>query len=229
MQEECCKTNVFFILIQLLIEYKSSDRADLLLRLGLTAVQDSTNAYGYKNTTAADYWGRGCWSISEWAFWKWRMEGSVHLQNISFTKVLTYYHSPVLPIHWGAEQQANLWKVSGLKSLQKFWVWNFIPLGGDFGCSKFPSWLAAFAPLNSMFIEEKAWNAYPKCKTGWSLSWPFYVGTRFSSTIFSLPENVVFLTQEVVAHDTGQGFSTVGLVSSITIHNMWHLLWHILY
>jgi len=32
--------------------------------------------------------------------------------------------------------------------------------------SKFPSWLAAFAPLNSMLIEEKAWNAYTKCKTG---------------------------------------------------------------
>jgi hypothetical protein len=35
-----------------------------------------------------------------------------------------------------------------------------------FGCSKLPSWLAAFAPLNSMLIEEEAWNAYPKCKTG---------------------------------------------------------------
>jgi hypothetical protein len=136
---------------------------------------------------------------------------------------------PSLAIHWGAEQQFNLRKVSGLKSLQKFWVWNFILLDGDFGCSKFPLWLAAFAPLNSMLIEEKAWNAYPKCKTGWSLSWPFNVGTRFSSTIFSLPENVVFLTQEVVAHDTSQGFSAVGLVSSITIHNMWQLLWHILY
>jgi hypothetical protein len=32
--------------------------------------------------------------------------------------------------------------------------------------SKLPSWLAAFAPLNSMLIEEEAWNAYPKCKTG---------------------------------------------------------------
>ncbi|KAH9554044.1 hypothetical protein CY35_08G043900 [Sphagnum magellanicum] len=31
--------------------------------------------------------------------------------------------------------------------------------------SKLPSWLAAFAPLNSMLIEEEAWNAYPKCKT----------------------------------------------------------------
>jgi hypothetical protein len=93
-----------------------------------------------------------------------------------------------LPIHWGAEQQVNWWKVSGLKSLQKFWVWNFILLGGDFGCSKFPSWLAAFAPLNSMLIEEKAWNAYTKCKTGWSLSWPLYVGTRFQHNFFTTRE-----------------------------------------
>jgi hypothetical protein len=54
--------------------------------------------------------------------------------------------------------------------------------------SKFPSWLAAFAPLNSMLIEEKAWNAYTKCKTGWSLSWPLYVGTRFQHNFFTTRE-----------------------------------------
>jgi hypothetical protein len=34
------------------------------------------------------------------------------------------------------------------------------------GCSKVPSWLSAFVPTKYMHIEEEAWKAYPKCKTG---------------------------------------------------------------
>ncbi|KAH9554043.1 hypothetical protein CY35_08G043900 [Sphagnum magellanicum] len=48
--------------------------------------------------------------------------------------------------------------------------------------SKLPSWLAAFAPLNSMLIEEEAWNAYPKCKT--VLKCPYF--GRFKLTIESI-------------------------------------------
>ncbi|CAM6025392.1 unnamed protein product [Sphagnum balticum] len=51
--------------------------------------------------------------------------------------------------------------------------------------SKLPSWLAAFAPLNSMLIEEEAWNAYPKCKTGYiSFHCPYF--GRFKLTIESM-------------------------------------------
>ncbi|CAK9881056.1 unnamed protein product [Sphagnum jensenii] len=51
--------------------------------------------------------------------------------------------------------------------------------------SKLPSWLAAFAPLNSMLIEEEAWNAYPKCKTGCiSFHCPYFA--RFKLTIESI-------------------------------------------
>ena len=32
--------------------------------------------------------------------------------------------------------------------------------------SKFPAWISAIAPANSLQMEEEAWNAYPRCKTG---------------------------------------------------------------
>lgn len=32
--------------------------------------------------------------------------------------------------------------------------------------SKIPSWLSAFVSTKFMYIEEEAWNAFPKCKTG---------------------------------------------------------------
>lgn len=33
-------------------------------------------------------------------------------------------------------------------------------------CSKVPSWLTTFAPADSLIMQEEAWNAFPKCKSG---------------------------------------------------------------
>ncbi|GMH07125.1 hypothetical protein Nepgr_008965 [Nepenthes gracilis] len=32
--------------------------------------------------------------------------------------------------------------------------------------SKIPSWITAFAPLDALVLQEEAWNAYPRCKSG---------------------------------------------------------------
>lgn len=32
--------------------------------------------------------------------------------------------------------------------------------------SRLPGWVKAFVPGNALKLEEKAWNAYPYCKTG---------------------------------------------------------------
>ncbi|KAL3700028.1 hypothetical protein R1sor_018050 [Riccia sorocarpa] len=50
--------------------------------------------------------------------------------------------------------------------------------------SKAPAWLTAIAPANSLIIEEEAWNAYPKCKTGeyrFTSTCPYF--TRFKLTV----------------------------------------------
>jgi len=46
--------------------------------------------------------------------------------------------------------------------------------------SRLPGWLKAIVPASALQIEEKAWNAYPYCKTVYSC--PF-LGDRFSITI----------------------------------------------
>lgn len=33
-------------------------------------------------------------------------------------------------------------------------------------CSKVPSWLTTFAPADALIMQEEAWNAFPKCKSG---------------------------------------------------------------
>ncbi|KAJ0084433.1 hypothetical protein Patl1_30773 [Pistacia atlantica] len=32
--------------------------------------------------------------------------------------------------------------------------------------SKAPAWLTTFAPADALVMQEEAWNAYPRCKTG---------------------------------------------------------------
>jgi hypothetical protein len=46
--------------------------------------------------------------------------------------------------------------------------------------SKLPGWLRSFIPASALQIEEKAWNAYPYCKTVYSV--PF-LGDRFSISL----------------------------------------------
>jgi len=46
--------------------------------------------------------------------------------------------------------------------------------------SRIPGWLKAFIPLTALQVDEKAWNAYPYCKTVYSC--PF-LGDRFSIAI----------------------------------------------
>jgi len=46
--------------------------------------------------------------------------------------------------------------------------------------SKIPSWLKSFLPTAALQVDEKAWNAYPYCKTVYSV--PF-LGDRFSIAI----------------------------------------------
>jgi len=66
--------------------------------------------------------------------------------------------------------------------------------------SRIPGWIKAFVPSSALTIEEKAWNAYPYCKTVYSC--PF-LGERFSIAIETryLPdagtqENVFNLSEE---------------------------------
>jgi len=46
--------------------------------------------------------------------------------------------------------------------------------------SKIPGWMKSFIPTSALQVDEKAWNAYPYCKTMYSV--PF-LGDRFSITI----------------------------------------------
>jgi len=46
--------------------------------------------------------------------------------------------------------------------------------------SKIPGWLKSFIPTTALQVDEKAWNAYPYCKTSYSV--PF-LGDRFSITV----------------------------------------------
>jgi len=46
--------------------------------------------------------------------------------------------------------------------------------------SKIPGWLKAFIPVSALQVDEKAWNAYPYCKTVYSV--PF-LGDRFNISI----------------------------------------------
>jgi len=66
--------------------------------------------------------------------------------------------------------------------------------------SRLPSWLRAIAPASALQVVEKAWNAYPYCKTVYSC--PF-LGDRFNITIVTryLPdcgttENALELTDQ---------------------------------
>eukprot|EP01110_Echinostelium_bisporum_P002755 TRINITY_DN16844_c0_g1_i1.p1 TRINITY_DN16844_c0_g1~~TRINITY_DN16844_c0_g1_i1.p1 ORF type:complete len:271 (-),score=67.34 TRINITY_DN16844_c0_g1_i1:76-888(-) len=54
--------------------------------------------------------------------------------------------------------------------------------------SKIPGWIKAILPSSALMVEEKAWNAYPYCKT--VLTCPF-LGDRFSIAITTkyLPDN----------------------------------------
>mmetsp|Transcript_78939 Transcript_78939/g.118647 ORF Transcript_78939/g.118647 Transcript_78939/m.118647 type:complete len:251 (-) Transcript_78939:36-788(-) len=49
--------------------------------------------------------------------------------------------------------------------------------------NKVPGWVAAVAPASALKIEEKAWNAFPHCKT--ELTNPF-MGARFTYTVDTL-------------------------------------------
>lgn len=46
--------------------------------------------------------------------------------------------------------------------------------------SRIPGWLKSFIPTSALQVDEKAWNAYPYCKTSYSV--PF-LGDRFSITV----------------------------------------------
>lgn len=48
--------------------------------------------------------------------------------------------------------------------------------------SKAPAWLTAFAPADALILQEEAWNAYPRCKTGiiFTLAWNSNVLRYFS-------------------------------------------------
>jgi len=66
--------------------------------------------------------------------------------------------------------------------------------------SRLPSWIKAITPTTALQVEEKAWNAYPYCKTIYSC--PF-LGERFSITIVTryLPDggdsqNALGLTEQ---------------------------------
>lgn len=48
--------------------------------------------------------------------------------------------------------------------------------------SKVPGWLAAIAPANALKVEEKAWNAFPYCKTEYSNP---MLGERFAYSVES--------------------------------------------
>lgn len=68
--------------------------------------------------------------------------------------------------------------------------------------SKIPTWLSTFVPTKYMYIEEEAWNAYPKCKT--VLKCPYL--NRFTLTIETIhaadngnSPNVHNLSQEALA------------------------------
>jgi len=54
--------------------------------------------------------------------------------------------------------------------------------------SRLPGWLRSFVPPTALQVDEKAWNAYPYCKTVYSC--PF-LGDRFSITITTkyIPDN----------------------------------------
>jgi len=49
--------------------------------------------------------------------------------------------------------------------------------------SRVPGWVVAIAPANALKLEEKAWNAFPHCRT--ELSNPF-MGARFTYTVDTL-------------------------------------------
>ncbi|KAM0996481.1 hypothetical protein ACFX13_006537 [Malus domestica] len=46
--------------------------------------------------------------------------------------------------------------------------------------SKAPGWLTTFAPAEALIMQEEAWNAYPRCKTGFP-SCPYF--TKFQLTV----------------------------------------------
>jgi len=46
--------------------------------------------------------------------------------------------------------------------------------------SKVPGWFAAIAPADALKVDEKAWNAFPSCKTRLTNRW---MGERFSYTV----------------------------------------------
>jgi len=72
--------------------------------------------------------------------------------------------------------------------------------------SRLPGWLKAIAPTTALQVEEKAWNAYPYCKTVYSC--PF-LGDRFHITIITKyisdsgdSENVFGLTPQQLKERT---------------------------
>ena len=49
-------------------------------------------------------------------------------------------------------------------------------------CSKAPAWLSKLAPADALVMQEEAWNAYPRCKSGL----PFPLDSTLCVTCFSL-------------------------------------------
>lgn len=49
-------------------------------------------------------------------------------------------------------------------------------------CSKAPAWLSKLAPAHALVMQEEAWNAYPRCKSGL----PFPLDSTLCVTCFSL-------------------------------------------
>ncbi|GMN24585.1 hypothetical protein TIFTF001_000625 [Ficus carica] len=72
--------------------------------------------------------------------------------------------------------------------------------------SKVPTWLTTFAPADALVMQEEAWNAYPRCKTGWQSPHDCPYFTKFRLTIETIhkadngkSENVHGLNKEQLA------------------------------
>ncbi|KAL1558116.1 phosphatidylinositol transfer protein 2-like isoform X2 [Salvia divinorum] len=80
--------------------------------------------------------------------------------------------------------------------------------------SKAPTWLSAFAPADALVMQEEAWNAYPRCKSVFSLLFMF-MAANFNPTravIKCLYFTRFILTIETVhTADCGQSENVHGL------------------
>lgn len=90
---------------------------------------------GKEKCTRNKWWFR-CWSDQEWALWGCQFKGSVHGEDLPS------------------------WKVTLLQFIFNKFISKYL-----YTYSRLPGWAKAFIPANALKLEEKAWNAYPYCKT----------------------------------------------------------------